>query len=250
MTDYVDKLAGLATGTDPDAAAQARADLEGLATGRLEERDRGERAAALRALAELDGPDDAARPDPESEAPLAELARRRQAELVRTIAGPMTAADLRDAAIALAAIGSALEDLERADGRVWIHGRELERWARDLGQLLELLGEPAEDAVSGDLARAYWSVAEGVLGELAEEVPAEVRVTLPRTSSIDRGRPEPGGGYLGEVAQLRRELERTAERLARAQNERDVARDERDTAERRLAEYQAEVRDTARERDR
>lgn len=100
---------------------------------------------------------------------LAAGVRARIRSTVEALDQPLEAAELRDAGIAIAALSASLEDLEREDGVIRASRAAVERWVRDLEELLAVLGEPAEGG-DRDVARRYWSVREGILDELVDHL--------------------------------------------------------------------------------
>lgn len=153
-----EELRAIAEGPDRDLRDDATRALERLArSGEIGVRS-----------GEIGVSDDAPAPD----GPLVPRVRARIDRLVEALANPMSAADVRDAGVAIAAMTSALEDLTRLDGVVGVHRTIVERWLREVTGLLELVGPPLNDEPR-ELARIYWNVREGVLEDLVDHLGAE-----------------------------------------------------------------------------
>lgn len=221
MTDPVRSAAVGLVASAQDEGAQRASDSSDLFIRNLAVVGRSQLDALVKVLE--DNP-----PGDESEAPLAQTARLRLAAIVRGLAEPMMPADLRDGAIAVAALTAAIEDLEEQDGRVYVKVGEVRRWVGNLLDLVALVGEPPAGA--GDEAeRVYWSAVEGPIIELAELLPDTERPAVPTSMTDDR--PGPGGGLFATVAVLEGKAD---EERHRADDEHRRARIEVEEAERRL----------------
>lgn len=134
--------------------------------------------------------------------PLGARLRQRLDEVTTAMLEPMEPAELRDVAVAVAALGAAVEDLDTLDGRLLFSRADAERWTKDLQTLLEAIGEPPGHGDDGrsDLYRAWWPVREGLLDELV------YRLGEPRREL------EGGDGIAAE-------LDRTVEQLRDARDE-------------------------------
>lgn len=161
---------------------------------------------------------------------LAAGVRARIRSTVEALDQPLEAAELRDAGIAIAALSASIEDLEREDGVVRVHRATVERWVRDLEELLEVLGEPRDG--DRDLARRYWSVREGILDELVD------RLGQRRVGELQRD------GLLTSIEELRARLREAQDEVtARA---RELASERRRIGER-LRDFAGRVRGVAQE---
>lgn len=214
---------------------EAQAELERIRRDELaaEARAKADRLEDLEAQAREDDAEHAAAGvgrDGEA-GPLADHVRARMRDVVAKLATVrMQPGDFRDVSIGLAALGASLEDVERADGRRWLHEARLRAIAADLKALLELVGEP--DGHGEAVERAYWPVRED-LDELLE-LAGDARATL------NAGE---GGGLLARLARAEAELGRARDLVAQHRGDRDSAGAAHDRTRALVAEHARRLAD-------
>lgn len=103
-----------------------------------------------------------------------ERVRARLDELTLRLTTEESAQEIRDIAIACAALTNAVDDLERIEGRILLHKSSVERWHKEIGRMLDECEKAGwADYDSGTQARVYFGTKEGVMYDLDHYVKGE-----------------------------------------------------------------------------